>query len=193
MLRFWSSLLAAGLLTAGSAGTAGSQDTTSTWQLIPLLFMGLHVTSEPRGHSSLVLGLGLGAERPLGPRVALRAFAAGYRHSLGTAGHDLGFEYPDFPHHEVAGGVDAILLPTGRTLRFVLGGGITYVLGSSKPYRGSAVVDTTIGPRLMLRGGIEIALGRSARAPRIHYVRNVYAKSFLSAKWLDTFGVLFPR
>lgn len=172
---------------------AGAQDTTRAWRLVPVFSTGLYVTSEPRGHSSMVFGLGLGAERAIGGRASLRTSLAGYRHSLGTAGNDLGFEYPAFPHHAIAGGVDAMFLPTGRRLRLLLGAGLTYVLGSSKPYYGSPVGDTTIGPRFMFRGGLELALGGSPRAPRIHYVRNVYAKSFLSAKWLDTFGVLFPR
>ena len=192
-MHFVNFVLFVGAIAVGGGRRAEGQDTTRTWQPVPVVSAGLHVTSELLGHSALILGVGLGGERRIGAHADVRAFVAGYRHILGTAGDDVLFRYPNFPHHELAGGVDALLMPVGRNMKVLLGSGITYVMGSSKPYRGSEVADTTIGPRFMLRGGLELALGRSSRAPRIHYVRNVYAKSFLSAKWLDTFGLLFPR
>jgi hypothetical protein len=180
------------LVPAVGIGTAGAQDSTRAWQPIPILAAGLHVTSEPRGHSAMVLGASMTFERTMGDRAAIRPFVSAYRHQLGSAGNALSIEYPDFPHHELAAGLDGLFRPFVDGPSVLLGGGVTWVLGSSKPYYGSPVADTTIGPRLMLRGGLEVAIGRSRRAPRVHYVRNVYAGSFLAAKWLDTIALLLP-
>lgn len=180
------------LVAAVCISTAGAQDSTRTWQAIPIVAGGMHVTSEPQGHSAMVVGASLAFERTMGRRAAIRPFVSAYRHQLGSAANNILLEYPDFPHHELAAGLDGLFRPFTDGPRVLLGTGVTWVLGSSQPYYGSPVADTTIGPRLMLRGGLEVPIGGSRRAPRVHYVRNVYARSFLSAKWLDTIGLLFP-
>ena len=47
------------LVAAVCISTAGAQDSTRTWQAIPIVAGGMHVTSEPQGHSAMVVGASL--------------------------------------------------------------------------------------------------------------------------------------
>jgi hypothetical protein len=74
----------------------------------------------------------------------------------------------------------------------VLGAGATGSLGKREAVRNAELQDRRSRWRAQWRGGVELALGSSRRAPRVQYLHATHNRPILDLSGLRTLAVLFP-
>jgi hypothetical protein len=79
----------------------------------------------------------------------------------------------------------------GAPIRLLAGAGIAAALGIRENASGAPLIATATAIRITFRAGLELALGRSSRAPRVQFTRSAYSKRIISMDRLDALALLF--
>ena len=155
-------------------------------------------TDHPEG-GILGLGASVGLERALNRRIALRGFATLTRGIRTVDDISICHLRPDesclpdsvFPLSMISLELHAAIAPFRSVpVRLVAGGGVSVAGEARESDRGAPKLPLRPRTQATWRGGLEIPLGASPRAPRLSLTRTGFAQSPFSLTHVDALTVL---